>query len=68
MKVGILLPVTGQEATRENITQVAKEAENEGLDSLWVLERLLAPLAPQTPYPATQMGAFHQNIKTYWIH
>ncbi|MDW0147966.1 MAG: hypothetical protein QOK59_04680 [Nitrososphaeraceae archaeon] len=29
MKVGILLPVTGQQATRENITQVAKEAENE---------------------------------------
>lgn len=29
MKVAILLPVTGQQATRENITQVAKEAENE---------------------------------------
>jgi hypothetical protein len=29
MKVGILLPVTGQQATKENITQVAKEAENE---------------------------------------
>jgi hypothetical protein len=29
MKVRILLPVTGQQATRQNITQVAKEAENE---------------------------------------
>lgn len=65
MKVGILLPVTGQQATRENITQVAKEAENEGFDSLWVLERLLAPLAPQTPYPATPDGSLppqYQNV------
>jgi alkanesulfonate monooxygenase SsuD/methylene tetrahydromethanopterin reductase-like flavin-dependent oxidoreductase (luciferase family) len=36
MKVGLVLPVTGEQATRENITQVAKDAENEGFDSLWV--------------------------------
>ena len=30
MKVGLVLPVTGEQATRENITQVAKDAENEG--------------------------------------
>jgi hypothetical protein len=34
MKVGVLLPVTGQQATKENISHVAEEAENEGLDSL----------------------------------
>lgn len=65
MKVGILLPVTGQQATRENIIQVAKEAENEGFDSLWVLERLLFPLTPQTPYPATPDGSLpaqYQNV------
>lgn len=65
MKVGILLPVTGEQATRESITQVAKEAENEGFDSLWVLERLLAPLHPQTPYPATPDGSLpsqYQNV------
>ncbi|HEY7082634.1 MAG TPA: TIGR03619 family F420-dependent LLM class oxidoreductase [Nitrososphaeraceae archaeon] len=65
MKVGILLPVTGQQATRENITQVAKDAENEGFDSLWVLERLLWPLTPQTPYPATPDGSLptqYQNV------
>ena len=50
MKVGILLPQTGEPATRENVLYIAKESEKQGLDSLWVLERLLWPLKPQTPY------------------
>jgi probable F420-dependent oxidoreductase len=58
MKVGITLPVeSGQEASRENIIQVAKEAEKEGFDSLWVWERLMWPLKPQTPYPITPDGS-----------
>jgi hypothetical protein len=36
MKAGILLPQTGDCATRENVLYIAKEAEKEGLDSLWV--------------------------------
>lgn len=48
MKAGILLPHLGGSATRENILYIAKEAEKEGLDSVWVLERLLWPLKPQT--------------------
>jgi alkanesulfonate monooxygenase SsuD/methylene tetrahydromethanopterin reductase-like flavin-dependent oxidoreductase (luciferase family) len=39
--VGITLPQTGQQATRENVIQVAQKAEKEGFDSLWVFERLL---------------------------
>ena len=65
MKVGLLLPVTGPQATQENITQVAKDAEKEGFDSLWVFERLLWPLNPQTPYPATPDGSLptqYQNV------
>ncbi len=57
MKIGILLPLAGQQATRENIIQTAKLAEQEGFDSLWVFERLLWPLNPQTPYPATPDGS-----------
>lgn len=59
------MPVTGIQATRENITQVAKDAENEGIDSLWVFERLLYPLDPQTPYPATPDGSLpseYENV------
>jgi probable F420-dependent oxidoreductase len=65
MKVGLVLPVTGEQATRENITQVANDAENEGFDSLWVFERLLSPIHPQTHYPATPDGSLpagYQNV------
>jgi alkanesulfonate monooxygenase SsuD/methylene tetrahydromethanopterin reductase-like flavin-dependent oxidoreductase (luciferase family) len=41
-----------------NVIYIAKEAEKEGLDSVWVLERLLLPLKPQTPYAATPDGSF----------
>lgn len=47
----------GSQATRENVIQMARKAEQEGFDSLWVLERLLWPLKPQTPYPATPDGS-----------
>ena len=57
MKVGVSLPQAGQQATRENVIQMAKNAESEGFDSLWVFERLLWPINPQTPYPATPDGS-----------
>jgi probable F420-dependent oxidoreductase len=65
LKIGITLPQTGQQATRENIVQMAKSAEGEGFDSLWVFERLLWPINPQTPYVATPDGSLpveYQNI------
>jgi probable F420-dependent oxidoreductase len=65
MKAGILLPQTGASATRENILYVAKEAEKEGLDSVWVFERFLWPLKPKTPYVATPDGSLpveYQNV------
>jgi probable F420-dependent oxidoreductase len=36
---------------------MAQKAEKEGFDSLWVFERLLWPINPQTPYPATPDGS-----------
>ena len=56
MKVGLVLPHLGTETTKESIEKIAVGAENEGFDSLWVVERLLWPLNPQTPYPATEDG------------
>jgi probable F420-dependent oxidoreductase len=46
MKVGIRLPQTGKNAKLENIMSLAKEADEKGFDSLWVLERLLWPISP----------------------
>jgi probable F420-dependent oxidoreductase len=57
MKVGVSLPQAGQQATRENVIQMAKNAESEGIDSLWVFERLLWPINPQTPYGGTPDGS-----------
>jgi len=65
MKAGMLLPHLGDSVTRDNIIYIAKEAEKEGLDSVWVLERLLWPLKPQTPYVATPDGTLpveYQNV------
>jgi probable F420-dependent oxidoreductase len=50
MKAGILLPQTGELATSENLLYIGREAEKEDLDSVWVFERLLWPVQPQTPY------------------
>ena len=65
MKVGILLPQTGELATSENVLYIGKEAEKEGLDSVWVFERLLWPLKPQTPYggiPNTPIPVEYQSV------
>ena len=57
MKVGITLPQAGEQSTKENIVRTAETAEDEGFDSLWVFERLLWPISPQTPYVATPDGS-----------
>jgi len=65
MKVGMVLPEAGYQATRKNIIQAAKQAEEEGFDSLWVWDRLICPLKPQTPYPLTPDGSLpteFQNV------
>jgi alkanesulfonate monooxygenase SsuD/methylene tetrahydromethanopterin reductase-like flavin-dependent oxidoreductase (luciferase family) len=64
MKAGILLPQAGDSATRENILYIANGAEKEGLDSVWVFERLLWPLKPQTPYAGTSDGSLPLQYQT----
>jgi alkanesulfonate monooxygenase SsuD/methylene tetrahydromethanopterin reductase-like flavin-dependent oxidoreductase (luciferase family) len=43
---------------------MAQSAESEGFDSLWVFERLLWPINPQTPYPATPDGSLPIEYQT----
>jgi probable F420-dependent oxidoreductase len=63
LKVGISLPQVGVQATRENIIHMAQMAESEGFDSLWVFERLLWPVNPQTPYVATPDGSLPEEYQ-----
>ena len=63
MKVGISLPQAGSQATKENMIHMAQVAEREGFDSIWTFERLLWPINPQTPYPATPDGSLPQEYQ-----
>src|ERR1044072_9718683 len=59
MKIGLRLQQTDElRATKQNIIRLATEAENAGIDSLWVLERLIWPVKPQTDYPGSADGKF----------
>jgi probable F420-dependent oxidoreductase len=59
------LPHVGENATRESVLYIAKQAEDEGLDSIWAIERLLWPVKPQTPYggiPNAPIPVEYQNV------
>jgi probable F420-dependent oxidoreductase len=65
MKIGFSLPHMGGIATAENIAYAARFGEREGFDSLWVIDRILWPSEPQTPYPPSPDGSWpevYQNV------
>ncbi|QUQ62856.1 TIGR03619 family F420-dependent LLM class oxidoreductase [Kutzneria sp. CA-103260] len=52
MRIGFNLPQFGSHSHRpEGIARFAREAEKLGADSLWVGDRLLAPVHPEINYP-----------------
>jgi probable F420-dependent oxidoreductase len=55
----------GSVASAENIAFAARYGESEGFDSLWVIDRILWPSEPQTPYPPSPDGSWpeiYQNV------
>jgi probable F420-dependent oxidoreductase len=64
MRLGFNIPQIGPAAGPEAIIRVAKRAEELGYDSVWVTERLLYPIKPQTPYPVTADGSLPEVFKT----
>jgi len=63
MRVGFALPNIGPLGSAESVKAVSERAEALGYDSLWTIERLLYPLKPQTPYPATPDGSLPEEYK-----
>lgn len=63
MRLGFCLPQTGPNAGPEALIEVAQRAEETGFESLWVSERLLWPVEPRTPYPATPDGRLPEAAK-----
>jgi probable F420-dependent oxidoreductase len=47
----------GPAATAQSVVRVAQRVEALGYDGVWVTDRLLFPLNPRTPYPATPDGS-----------
>ena len=63
MRVGFALGNIGPIGTAQNLVRIAQHAEALGYDSLWTVERLLWPVAPQTPYGATPDGSLPGEYK-----
>lgn len=63
MKLGCGLPTFGPLAGPEALTRAAERAEALGYHSAWAADRLLAPVAPRSPYPATPDGVLPDYFK-----
>ena len=63
MRIGFVLPQVGPAANPHAIVHVAQRAEALGYDGVWVTERLLYPINPQTPYPGTPDGSLPEAYK-----
>ena len=53
MKIGLVVPQFGINATKENLIRFVQIAEQEGFESLWVYDRMLYAINPQQPYLGT---------------
>ena len=53
MKVGLVVPQFGINATKENLIRFIHSAEREGFESLWVYHRMLYAIDPQQGYGGT---------------
>jgi probable F420-dependent oxidoreductase len=63
MRVGCVLPTLGPLGGPDALIRAAERAEALDYHSLWVADRLLYPLAPRTPYPATADGVLPEYFK-----
>ena len=64
LKIGFSLPHMGSVASAENIAKAARFAESENFDSIWVIDRILWPAEPQTPYTASPDGSWPEVYQT----
>ncbi|MET8682005.1 LLM class F420-dependent oxidoreductase [Streptomyces sp. NPDC004647] len=58
MELGFSLPHIGPAASAKAIETIARRAEELGYHHVAATERVLLPLEPQTPYPATPDGSW----------
>lgn len=56
-RIGLGLTHGGMFANPASVIEMATKAERHGFASLWAMDRILAPISPRTPYPASADGA-----------
>lgn len=66
MRLGQILPMVGPEAGAEAIGEVCDEAEQVGLDSLWVVDHVALPTSARDPYPYLPSGVFPAGGQPWW--
>jgi probable F420-dependent oxidoreductase len=63
MRLGFTLPHLGRVASPESLVRAAQRAEALGFDTVWTVDRLLYPMRPRTPYPASPDGSLPEYFK-----
>jgi probable F420-dependent oxidoreductase len=64
VEIGVQLAQLGRLADASAVRRAALAAEQVGFSSVWVLDRLLAPVEPRSPYPGTEDGALPEGMAT----
>ncbi|MPZ68017.1 MAG: TIGR03619 family F420-dependent LLM class oxidoreductase [Actinobacteria bacterium] len=67
MEVGIHLPQVGQIASRDAVLDLAREAEDSGLSSVWVSDHVVFPSVESSRYPYSADGKFPVEYSTPFI-
>lgn len=63
-RLGLGLAQVGPFADPAAVLDMAAKAEALGYSSLWAMDRLLTPVAPRTPYPASPDGVLPEEQRT----
>jgi len=64
MRLGFGLPQVGPITGPEALIKAAQRAEQLRYDDVWVFDRVLWPIAPRAPYPASADGKLPEVFKT----
>jgi len=64
MRLGFGLLHGGEAATPDAIVKACRRAESLGYESLYVVDRVLWPINPQVPYPASADGKMPEQFKS----
>ncbi|MCZ6628059.1 MAG: LLM class F420-dependent oxidoreductase [SAR324 cluster bacterium] len=67
MKIGLIAVNVGGPEAAENLVNLARKAEQVGLDSLWTFEHVIVPLDYQSRYPYHRSGKFPASPETSFI-